>query len=59
VHDATPNLINRAAIGAYRAAGGGSQRLAAGWKRWLASNTTELKLTMLVVAGLALAGLLS
>jgi hypothetical protein len=54
-------LINRSAVGAYRtiAAGGTSQRLDAGCENWLASNATKLRLTVLVVAGMALAGLLS
>ena len=60
--DTTPTLINRTAIGANRSTGadGASQRLAAGWKHWLlTSNATELKLTVLVIAGVTLAGLLT
>jgi len=52
-------LTNRTAIGVYQTKDGTSQLLATGWKHWLTSNATELKLTVLIAAAVALAGLLN
>jgi hypothetical protein len=57
--ETAPTLTDPTAMGTYRITRGISQFFAAGWKHWLGSNGTELKLTVLVVAGVVLAGVLT
>ena len=57
--DIPPALIKRAANSTHEQKRGAGEFVIAGWKHWWALNATELKLTALVVTGLALAGLLT
>jgi hypothetical protein len=57
--ETAPILTNRTAIGSYRLTANASKILTTCGKHWLSSNATELKLTVLIVAGVALASLIS
>ncbi|MDE2167758.1 MAG: hypothetical protein KGJ66_15640 [Alphaproteobacteria bacterium] len=54
--ETAPPLADRTAIAPRQRIGGARDFVTDGWKRWLALNATELKLTVLIVGAL-LAGL--
>jgi len=59
VPDIAPTLVKRPALSDYRTGGDVSRLLTAAARGWLASNATELKLTLLVIAGVVCASFLT